>query len=470
MKLTEIENKTVLILGFGREGQDTYRFLRRLFPKKMIAIGDRTKILDDKTKKLLKKDKFIKLYSGKGYLRAVKKYEVIIKSPGIPSKELSPFLTKKQKLTSQTEIFFDNFRRTIVGITGTKGKGTTASLAYKILKAGGLNVKLAGNIGKPVLNFLKNSKKNDVFILELSSFQLENLRKSPHIAVFLNLYPAHLDHHKTFKNYKKAKENITLHQTEKDFFIYNAQDYNLLDIAKKSKALKIGLKIAPQKSPITNFQEAYLKSGWLFWGSEKIIQRKDVPLFGDFNILNVLAAVSIAKIFNIPNSKIKSAIKSYKPLPHRLEKIGAYKGIIFINDSLATVPESVVSALDALNGKVDTLIIGGNYVKGTNIEKLAKAISSKNISNLIFLVKDMRSKLETAPLIYRYVKKTNSAKKMNFFFVSEMKEAVKTAYQHTKKQKFCLLSPGAPSFNLFKDYKERGNLFKKFVKLYGKKT
>ena len=224
MKLTQLKNKKILILGFGKEGKDNYLALRNLFPEKVLGIADKQEISNFQfpISNLLKKDKRVKLYFGKNYLKEIKNYHLIIKTPGISLRLIKPYLTKKQIITSQTQIFLENCKETIVGITGTKGKGTTASLIYQILKKGGLKAKLVGNIGKPVFQTLLKSKKNDIFIYELSSHQLENLKKSPHIAVFLDLYPAHLDYYKNFEEYKKAKENIALRQTKKDFFIYNA--------------------------------------------------------------------------------------------------------------------------------------------------------------------------------------------------------------------------------------------------------
>jgi UDP-N-acetylmuramoylalanine--D-glutamate ligase len=193
--LEELKDKKILILGFGREGRDNFRFLRKLFPKKIIGIGDRSEKIKDqksKIKNLLNGDKKIKWHLGENYIKALKKYDVIIKSPGIPFKILPK--TALRKITSQTEIFFENCPGKIVGITGTKGKSTTAALIYKILKTGGLKAHLVGNIGKPVLNLLFTATPKDVYVYELSSHQLYNLKKSPQIAVFLNIYPEHLDY------------------------------------------------------------------------------------------------------------------------------------------------------------------------------------------------------------------------------------------------------------------------------------
>ena len=233
MKLDKLKNKKILILGFGREGKDNFLFLRKLFPRKVLGIADQ------KTKLSLT-DRRTKLSLGENYLKGIKDYDVIIKSPGIPFKILPKSALKK--ITTQTEIFFDNCPGIIVGITGTKGKSTTASLIYKILKKGGIKVHLVGNIGKPVLSLLFNAKPNDIYVYELSSFQLTGLKKSPQIAVFLNIYPEHLDYYRNFKEYVKAKANITRYQTKKDYLIYNSQDKLVRQIAKKSKAKKIPIK------------------------------------------------------------------------------------------------------------------------------------------------------------------------------------------------------------------------------------
>ena len=190
MKLSELKNKRILILGFGREGRDTYNFLKKEGLGSVIGIADKRKDIE-------KEDATMHL--GSLYMKAIAEYDIIIRSPGIPLNNIQEYLTKKQTLSSQTELFFSNIKGSIIGITGTKGKSTTAFLIYKVLKKEGIQAHLIGNIGKPVLQFLHNSSKDDVFVYELSSFQLATLKISPHIAVVLNLYEEHLDWHGTFK-------------------------------------------------------------------------------------------------------------------------------------------------------------------------------------------------------------------------------------------------------------------------------
>jgi UDP-N-acetylmuramoylalanine--D-glutamate ligase len=442
MRLEELKNKKVLILGLGREGKDTFKFLSKIFPEKTFGIADKDKNCELRiTNYELRK---IRWHLGENYLKALKDYDVIIKSPGVPIHlpEVERAF-REGKITSQTEIFFENYKGKIVGITGTKGKSTTASLIYKVLKEGGLKVHLAGNIGKPVLNYLISSKEDEVFVYELSSHQLYNLKISPHIAVFLNIYPEHLDYYKDFNEYLMAKANITLWQTENDFLIYNFKDKNLRKIAEKSKAKKIPIKD----------HSIVLKN----------IGIKKIPFYGDFYGLNIACAIEVGKIFGVEKKKIKRAIEKFKPLPHRLEYVGKFKGIDFFNDSLSTIPQTTIAALNSLGEKVQTLILGG-YDRGLDFKELAREILKRKIKNLILFP-------ETGNRIWQEIlNQVEDDKNLpRAILVQNMKDAVKLSFELTPKGKICLLSPASPSFGIFKDYKERGNLFKKYLKYYGKK-
>ena len=388
MKLQELKNKKILILGFGREGQDTFRFLKKLFPKKKISI--------------------IKGKLSKNSLKRLKSHDVIFKSPGIPFKALPKNILKK--VTTQTELFFDNCPGKIIGVTGTKGKSTTAFWIYQALRKSGKRVCLVGNIGKPALTSLLSAKKKDIFVYELSSHQLYNLKKSPQVAVFLNVYPEHLDYYRNFRDYVLAKANIAKHQTKKDYLIYNSQDKIVRKIAQKSKARKI-------------------------------------PVKGKYYKLNEAAARAVAKIFKVPFPE-KLAF-----LPHRLQYLGKFRGISFYNDSLSTVPQTTIEALDFLGNKVQTLILGG-YDRGLDFKELAKRIAKSKVKTLILF-----------PDTGKRIKKELKKKDINCFFVKTMKEAVRLAYDNTGKGKICLLSPASASFGIFKDYADRGEQFKKWIKL-----
>jgi len=439
MELKQFKNKKVLILGFGREGRDSFFVLRKLFPDKIIGIADEEQITNYELG-IKKKDRKFELYFGKNYLEAIKDYDVIIRTPGIPLKKIQPFVKKGSKLTSQTEIFFDNFDGVVIGVTGTKGKGTTSSLIHSILQKAGIKSRLVGNIGKPVLGEMMKSspafapagatadRGEEIFVYELSDHQLQGLKKSPHIAVFLNLFRDHLDYYKTEKEYQKAKENITRWQGKGDWLIYNSDDAKVKQIAKNTKAKTIAF---------SEKDKTYLKT---------IIQDKDIPLVGEFNKLNILASVRVGELLGISKEKIKQGIKAFKGLPHRLEFVSKHKGIEFYNGSMATIPEVTIVTIKSLKN-TDVLIIGGSE-KGSDYTEMEKAI--KDIKTVIVLGEGTGDKI-----------------KRKTIKVDSMKQAVKIAFE--KGNKLCLLSPGAASFNLFSSYAERGDLFKKWVRYYGKK-
>ncbi|MEK7542174.1 MAG: UDP-N-acetylmuramoyl-L-alanine--D-glutamate ligase [Patescibacteria group bacterium] len=436
MLISQLKGKKILILGFGREGQDSFLFLRKHFPEKNLGIADKKEFEEfpTETQRMLNQDSKVVLYFGSSYLKQANKYDVIIKSPGIPPHILKPYLKKQQILTSQTNIFFANCPGKIVGVTGTKGKSTTASLISKVLKIGGVKAHLIGNIEKPVLQFLDDATKDDVFVYELSSFQLETANQSPHIAIFLNLYPEHLDRHGTFKAYETAKANITKFQAENDYLIFNETDKEVKLIALKSKAKQIPF--APKREKNALYAAA------------------PQPVF------------LVAKLFNISKEKVQKVIESFKPLPHRLELVGTHRGITFYNDSLATIPEATIAALDMLGNKVATLLVGG-YDRGIKFKALAERILQSKVQNLILLP-------TTGELVFKELEDLHAKQKNGqlpkLFRVQSMAEAVELAYQHTPRDSICLLSPAASSFNMFRDYKERGDEFKNFVNRYAKKA
>lgn len=443
MKIEDLRDKKILILGLGKEGMDTLIFLKKIFPEKEIGIADQDPNCQAKISHLHFKK--IHFHLGKNYLTFLKDYDLIIKSPGVPIHlpEVEECFLKK-KITSQTEIFFENCPGKIIGITGTKGKSTTTYLIYKILKEGGLRAHLIGNIGKPVLNLLFSVQKDDIFVYELSSHQLYNLKRSPHVAVFLNIFPEHLDYYLSFEEYLMAKSNIFLWQKENDYLVYNEEDENIKKIVKRAKSKKIGV-----KKPYDKILEE--------------VGIKKFPFVGKFYYLNVAVSIEVGKIFGIEKKKIKKAIETFKPLPHRLEYVGCFRGIHFYNDSLSTIPETTIAALEALGKRVETLILGG-FDRGLSFEKLAKEILNRKIKNLIlFPVSGDR--------IWREILNHSGEKKLpKTFMVQNMSDAVDIAFKLTSKGKICLLSPASPSFGLFKNYKERGDLFKKYVKYYGKKA
>lgn len=470
MKLNELKEKKILILGFGREGMDNFLFLRKLFPNKTLGIADR---LEFKNLKLKTKNyKHAKWHLGKNYLKTFKKYDVIIKSPGIPFKNIPK--SERRKLTSQTEIFFDNCPGKIVGVTGTKGKSTTASMIYKILKAGGVKTHLVGNIGKPVLSFLLSSGKNNVypaplaakdervFVYELSSHQLYNLKKSPQVAVFLNLFAEHLDYYRNFKEYVRAKANITRYQKK------------VKEDKSSSSSLAATWTVKEDKPSSSSFAATWTADYLIFNSEDKIVRKiaekskaKKIPVKGEYYELDKNAARAVGKIFKIPTKIIEKAIKNFKYLPHRLELVGKFHGITFYNDALATIPEATVAAIDTLGDRVETIMLGG-FDRKIDFKNLAKKVLGSKIKTVILFPTTGEKIWESIRQAQKKAlrQKHPATSRIEPFFTDNMRDAVKLAYRNTRSGKICLLSTASSSFSIFKDYKEKGNLFKKYAKKF----
>ncbi len=400
----------VLILGFAREGQSTLNFLRSRFPYLQIDTADQ-------------KD-------GPDYLLHLKDYQIIIKSPGISPHK--PEIVAAQKagtvFTSHTQIFFENCPGKIIGVTGTKGKSTTASLIHHVLAANDCRSVLVGNIGRPALDFLPEITADTWVAMELSSYQLMNLNISPHIAVLQNIYPDHLDYHQSFQEYVEAKRNIARYQKPDDYFIYN-NDFPLsAQTAEITPAKKIPFSLLDYDRTIS------------------------AQLLGEHNKYNILPSVFVGKILGLSISQIYYAISTFKPLDTRLQPVAEVSGIRFFEDTLATIPEATIAALDALSPDVDTLIAGG-YERKQNYLYLAQKILDSHIKTLIVFP-------ATGPRIWEEIKNIQSKPSIIYHQAKSMSDAVKFAASHTSPGKICLLSPAAPSFTLFKDYRDEGRQYR----------
>ncbi len=411
--LKTLKEKSVLVLGLGREGRDTLKFLREKFPNKKIGVAD-------KVKKEIEDTDNLDLRFGSDYLEAVEDYDVIIKSPGIPYKLVKDYEGKKA-ITGQTDIFLKLAKGEVVGVTGTKGKSTTCRNVYEILKKKqNRPVHLIGNIGQPVFDYLD---KEGIFIYEMSSFQLQTVTTSPSIAVLLNVFVDHLDQHETFAEYLESKKNIARFQSDKDKLIYNRENKHVLKTIKESKAKKIPFN---PKRKIKN-SAVYLE-----------------PI------------LKICELFDVSEKECVEVLKSVPKLPHRLKKVGGSQGIDFYNDSAATIPEAAAEAIKNID-HVETLITGG-VDKGGDYQVLAKEILKSKIDNLL-LFPDTGQKIE-AEL------ESISDNLPRIIYCKSMEEAVKNAYRLTVEGAV-LLSPASSSFNMFKSYKDRGEKFAKYVQKYG---
>ncbi len=396
--------KNVLILGYGREGKVTERYLEKRYKWLKIGLADQ----------LISKD----------YLKLQDNFEFAIKTPGLSKNKVTlPY-------TTATNIFFDQVKNPIIGVTGSKGKSTTASLIYAMLRAGGYDAELVGNIGNPMLaKLLHPVPAGKIFVTELSSYQLEDIEFSPTIAVVTNLFPEHMNYHGGEEPYYNAKKNIINFQTAADYFIYKASDPRLKQWAKEAKANICGF---IERLPV---------------------KAKDIPLLGEHNIDNIKAAATVAKLLNISDSAIAKAIKGFKGLPHRLQYVGEYKKIKFYDDAISTTPESTIMAIKAL-GKIGTIFLGGED-RGYDFKQLEKLVRAKRIKNIALFP-------DSGKRIFK------SLIGLNVLRTRDMKEAVKFAYNNTKTGEICLLSTASPSYSVWKGFEEKGGLFRKWIKYFSK--
>ena len=449
-----IGNKSILILGFGREGQSTYHLLRKYFPLQKLAIADENETVAEKVIQL--KDANLICFSGNKFLDSANQYDLIFKTPGIPYKKIK-HLVPANKITSQTDFFIQLFSEQIVGVTGTKGKSTTSSLMYHILKQYTENTIFVGNIGIPHFDMIEKIDSQTKIVCELSSHQLEFISKAPAISVLLNLFQEHLDHYESLEKYHLSKLNILKFQNENDNFIYHADDSLILEYLKKINLKKnyfsYSLNHSVEKGCFVNEGKIIFQNGI----DKKIFDVIDkCQLRGSHNLLNIMAAINVCQILKISDSVIQEAIISFKGLEHRLEYVGFYNNIHFYNDSIATIPEATIQAVKSLNN-VNTLILGG-FDRGIDYSILSEFLCKNSIEHLIFLGK-------AGKRISEEIK--NGKCNSEIFFVNSMEEAVNISMKETIQGAVCLLSPAAASYDMFKDFADRGITYKKAIRSIG---
>ncbi|MDR0979443.1 MAG: UDP-N-acetylmuramoyl-L-alanine--D-glutamate ligase [Lachnospiraceae bacterium] len=442
--LNYLSDKKILILGFGLEGVSTYKFLRKNFSQMNITIVDIKENFDCDNKEL-KEDSFAQCIYGNTYLEHLQEYDLILKSPGVSLKDvdISGF---EDKIKSQLELLLEFVDVFTIGITGTKGKSTTSSLTYEVLKEQNKDVKLLGNIGVPVFEKIDEINENTVLVLELSSHMLEFAKKAPNIAILLNIYEEHLDYYKTLNDYINAKMNIVKYQTEKDVAILNIDNEIIKNNVSTCRADVI--KISINSGVDADF---YIEDGYIWGNGVKLYDiTQNRNLLGNHNLNNIMFVLAVSNIMDLNIEKTIETINTFKGLEHRMEYVGEVDGVKYYNDSIATIPESTICTLEAIEN-VDTLIVGGKD-RGVDLEGLIEYIEKSSIKNVICMPK-------TGEYIEKGIKKDGK----EIVLVNTLEEAVYKAKQLTEKGKTCVLSPAASSYGYFKNFEERGRLFKQYV-------
>lgn len=446
-----MSSKKIAIVGFGKEGRSATNY---------FGENNQVTIFDDKEKREIDASLFkdLKVKNGRFYwggkFPEELKFDLAVRSPGVrPDHPLIKKLIKSgATLTSSIKIFFQRCKAKIIGVSGTKGKGTTSTLIYEMLKEGGYDVHLAGNIGTPVLDVLPRLNSGSLVVLELSSFQLMGLTKSPHIAVVLMITSEHLDWHRNTKEYRSAKESIVKFQTEKDFAVIN-QDFEVTrSFATKTKAKVFFV----STTNVTN--GVYVAGDKVISQVDKkeaIIDTQDIFIPGKHNLQNVVAAVAVAKILKVASGDIRKVLATFRGLPHRLQLIREISGIKFYNDSFSTIPETTIAAIEAFpDPKI--LILGGSS-KNSDFASLGQKIANdRSVKGLILIGQEgprIKAAIDAAGTFGGKMKDG----------AQNMREIVKTARSIAKSGDVIILSPACASFDMFKNYQDRGEQFVKEV-------
>lgn len=440
--IDKLKDKNIAILGFGREGKSTYNFIRRHLSDKKITIIDKNdfEINDNNVSKVV----------GPDYLSNLEQYDLIIKSPGISLNNID-ISNIYDKITSELELLLEVDSLNIIGITGTKGKSTTSTLTYEVLKDQLDDVYLLGNIGTPVFDSIEEYKDDTKLVIEMSSHQLEYIKCSPHIAVILNLYQDHLEHALTLDHYHNNKMNIFKYQSNKDYAIYSSDNSYLIDKIRENNYPGILHSVRFDYEDVCS-SSTRIKNSCVYINGKVVYHDSDRKILGDHNLKNIMFVLTIVDILGLDFKRAANVISKFNGLKYRMEYIGKYHGIFFYNDTIATIPVATMNAINTI-GNVDTLIFGG-LDRGIDYNEFIDYLTNSTISNLICMP-------TTGTNIGKILEEKTNKK---IIYANTLEDAYNNAIKYTKNDMSCLLSPAAASYEFFKNFEEKGAAFENIVR------
>lgn len=445
-----IRNKNVLILGLGISGISTVKALNELGA--VISVSDSKN--EEEIKDYISQIEYIdfNLYLGTNNVR-LDNIDLIVKSPGIPL-TLDIFKEAKERgievITDLELAYRLRPDRKYIAITGTNGKTTTTTLTGELFKDTGFTTHISGNIGVGILWDVVNSDKEDIFIIEASSFQLESTKEfNPKVSVILNLTPDHLDWHGSFEKYIESKKKILINQDKDGYTILNYDDLLLRDIGKEVNSNLVWFSINNKLSKGVFVEDDYVVVND---GSKihRIIKTNEITILGKHNLENVLASVAVGWIMGLNVDKMRETIKSFPGVEHRIEYVDTIDGINFYNDSKGTNPDASIKAIEAVNPPI--ILIAGGRDKGTPFDDFVKVFDGRVKS--VVLLGEAKDKIKDTVLKYGF---------NDIYQVDSMKEAVYKSYEIANEGDCVLLSPACTSWDMYKNYEIRGNDFKKNV-------
>ncbi len=424
-ELRENNQYKIAILWYGKEGKSVLHFLESLsYPVDNITLIDTENISSDTYQTI----------TWSGYVDHLEQYDIIFKSPGI-----SPYhpqlIEHRDKFSSGTELFFDNYQWKVIWITATKGKSTISTLTYQCLKDAWYNVKLVWNIGTPVLDEIDilNWEVYDYVIYELSSYMLEGFQPKLEIALLWNIYPDHLDWHENMENYKKAKNNILFHAKNK--YLHGEREEKI------------------KKHDVQTYWTSWIfqhKQQCIYKNNDLFLSTSDIMLLWIHNYMNICWVLSILSDIWVNEQSIKNTIGKFQWLSHRMENIWTYKGITFIDDAISTTPESTIAAIETFWDQIDTLFLGGTD-RGYDFKKLWECIGKYNVQNIVLF-----------PISWEKIE-AHLPQNSRIFKTDNMAQAITFAYKQTSSWKICLLSTASPSYSIWENYQEKWKLFKQEI-------
>ncbi|MCR5581822.1 MAG: UDP-N-acetylmuramoyl-L-alanine--D-glutamate ligase [Pseudobutyrivibrio sp.] len=421
-----VKDKRVLILGFGREGQSSFRMISSVGGYACLDIADANAVSSDLTA-------MHNVITGASYLDSLNDYDVVFKSPGIVlPMDISEY---KCHITCQADLFLQVYGAQTIGITGTKGKSTTSSLLYHILKECGQDVLFGGNIGLPIFDITDQIHPRTIVVFELSCHQLEYAHYAPSKAILLNLYEDHLDHYGTVEKYWHAKENIYRNQSISDTLFCNPE---FLPAPGQCKATVV--KVKSGDLPFASFDEL-----------------EGVTLRGTHNLFNTAFVYDVCKRYNISDDDFIRALSTFKTLAHRLQFIGSLDGVDYYDDSISTTVESAISAIKAIPN-AGTILLGG-MDRGIDYDPLVEFLQTRTLENIILMY-------DSGKVILDKLTAVASPEFMSHVhYIEELKDACQFSKEHASKGTAVILSPAAASYGHFKNFEQRGDFFKEQIGL-----
>lgn len=442
MKTVEqYRHKKVLVLGLAKSGVSAASLLHKLGA--FVTVNDMKPLSENpEAQGLLEQG--IKVICGSHPIELLDEgFELIVKNPGIPYRNpmIAGAIEREIPVITEVELAYQISVAPFIGITGTNGKTTTTTLIHEMLKEGSKKPLIAGNIGTVASGVAETAKSENTIVIELSSFQLMGVETfRPKIAIITNLYEAHLDYHESISEYHGAKLNITKNQTKDDYLIVNGDQQELIEVSKKSKAAIVLFSVKKDLE-----DGAFIRNGWAMWGEEQVIKLEDIVLPGIHNLENILSSIACAKLLGVSNEVIHKVLSTFMGVKHRLQFIGEKADRKFYNDSKATNILATTKALAAF--KKPIVLLAGGLDRGNSFEELIP--SFKNVKVLITFGQTAEKLEEAASLAgIKEIKRVDNVEK-----------AVPEAFKLSEKGDVILLSPACASWDQYKTFEERGDIF-----------